>query len=618
MCVNSIGVCVLAVVVLAGCGSNEKETGSDSDASVAADAQTPDGNDLDLDGGEPPVDGDVGLYQVYEITISQDQSLYVNPWEEVSVRGTFTSPSQDTISVDGFYYDNDTWKLRFAPSELGVYSLHYELTDSSGVVQSVDDTFKVGASSERGFIRQHASNPYRFVYQEDGGLFSGQGMGSCVRDPVSTSFPTAWENKGWCIDKYLATDTDTACFKTADEYLDVFIGETGVGLFRWSVANCAFPLWEELGSTQNGGQGVPNNRYSVTWGQWGDRFVRQLRSRGTRIYMDPVGFGWQRPQWGSNCGVNADQDCTANVCGAQGNRKCATHNVAAINTNDLPSLKRYYRYIVARYGAFVDFFELINEYPLPDTALTELSDYIRSIDPYGHMITTNWARPDHASMELHSPHIFFNSNSQTSDLELVASAVNGNVGGTSFPARSVHGKPTIVGESGEAFGDQSGDANYEIRTRIGNRIKLWAAFFNEVSLVPWESSLSSAKWLGGVVFFSPEFRTAYAAHNRFTESMSPDILPQAMQSYANGGQVVRVYRLRSSEELYLYLVHPVSDPTNPVQSGALAFDIDAPIPGTIEWYSTADGTIVASETVVAGSNTVNVPSFTFDLAMRLR
>ncbi|CAN0547735.1 unnamed protein product, partial [Laminaria digitata] len=293
---------------------------------------------------------DVGRYQVYEVDIAHDSGGYGNPWEDVDLRATFTAPSGASSEVDGFFYEANLWKVRFAPAEVGTYTFQHTLTDSGGERLSAEGTFEVRESEERGFVRVHPSNPHRFVFEKDGGLFSAQGLSTCVRDPVATSFPTAEDNKGWCIDKYASTDD--ACKKTADEFFDVYLGETEVALFRWTVNNCSFPLWQQLVTDASG----ENNTYDEEKGKWGDVLVKNLRARGVRILMDPIGFA--------------------------GNLPCTDHNAGQINVNDLASTQRYYRYIVARYGAFVDMWELINEFPLPDAALAQHSRFLRDVHPY--------------------------------------------------------------------------------------------------------------------------------------------------------------------------------------------------------------------------------------------
>lgn len=618
---------VLWIAVLAGCTSARNLGGTDGqrtpaaqcgDGLVSATEACDDGNLASGDGCsatctvEATCNAEACRFEVYEWTVAHDDAPYANPFEEVTLAMTLTAPSGATIAVPGFYYDADTWKVRFAPREVGTYAFTYRLDDANGTQVELQGSLEVGGSADRGFLRPHPTNPHRYVYEGDGGLFAGVGVSTCVRDSVAPAFPTVQEPKGWCIDKYRADDAE-ACGKTWPAWSSVYIDETAVDLFRWTVNNCSYPLWVQLATDG----GTPNNVYHLEWGKWGDRMVRDLRRRGVRIVLDPVGFGWQNAAQGRTfCGPNFDEDCTAWICGADRDRPCTDQNAALVDPNDVAALERYYTYIVARYGAYVDVIELINEYHFDDGVLGQLAEHVKRVDPYDHPVTTSWARPDHPSIDLSTPHVYQRSNGFDVDRTLLSAVVDGNYDVEPF-AKASHGKPIIVGELGEPFGpDESAD--FEVRTRLGTRVKLWTGFFNEVSGIPWESSLSGAQFLGGVVFLSPELRADYRALSRFTDDVDADVRIAPLASLDANGEPVRVYTLRGAARVYGYLFHGVADPARPQTVDGLAVAVDVPRAGTLEWYSTADGSVLAMTPVQAGLQTVTAPSFTHDLAFRTR
>jgi hypothetical protein len=45
---------------------------------------------------------------------------YANPFTDVTVDATFTSPSGQMFTVPGFYDGDQTWRVRFNPNEAGV------------------------------------------------------------------------------------------------------------------------------------------------------------------------------------------------------------------------------------------------------------------------------------------------------------------------------------------------------------------------------------------------------------------------------------------------------------------------------------------------------------------
>jgi hypothetical protein len=598
-----------------GCSSGAPRSVARPDARVDPDAGT-----ARLDGG-PPVDagvapsGDVGRYQVHEITVAAASAPFANPWEETALQAELTAPSGARLTVPGFYYDVDTWKLRFVPAEVGRYVYTYTLTGPAGQLDAGEGAFEVGDTTDPGFLRAHPTNPYRLVYERGGALFSGQGFSGCLRDPESQRFPTPWEDKGFCIDKYAADDT-AACGKTWSEYLERHVADMRPSLYRWNVNACSFPLWSQLETAYPNGVAQPNNVYDVRWGKWGDRVAADLRARGVRILMSPVGFGWQRAEYGNKCGPNYDQDCTAAVCGARGDLPCTAHNAGLVNTNDVAALQRYFTYIVARYGAYVDVWELINEYPLPDAAVTTLARHIRSIDPYDHPVTISWTRPDHPEMELTVPHVYQRSDAFDVDLRQADALVAGNLGPGRVYPKDRYPMPIIAGEIGEPFGTST-DPNFEANVREGTRIKLWSAFFMEAGLVLWESSLSGARQFGGVTFLGPELRRAFRAHEAFVAQVPSDVTPLPMVTLRSGGDTVRAYALRGPSAQVGYLVHPTRDVTAPARAQGFELTLDAPAAGTLRWLSPADGSELGRVEVQAGLQTLPVPVFEIDLAYAL-
>lgn len=554
-------------------------------------------------------EADTCRYFVHEWTIAHPDDAYANPFEEVTVTMTLTAPSGATLSVFGFYYDADTWKIRFAPREVGEYTFAYRLDDATGTRVVKEGTLSVGASDRRGFLVPDPHNRFRFVHEGDGGVFGGVGLSTCVRDSVATQFPTPQEPKGWCIDKVDAND-ESACGKTWSEWSSVYVEQTEIDLFRWSVNNCSYPLWEQL--VTDGG--TPDNVYDVEHGKWGDRMLRDLVGRGVRVYLDPVGFGWQAVEPGRRrCGPNWDEDCADFVCGRDHDLPCTDQNAARIDLSEVAALERYFTYVVARYGAWIDFVELVNEYFLDDGTIQRLAEHVRSVDPYGHPVTVSWARPDHPSIDMSSPHVYQRSDPFDSDRQLLDAVVAGRSGAESFP-KAVHGKPIVIGELGEPFGPDD-SPRYRERTRLGTRVKMWTAFFNEVHGIPWESSLSGAQFLGGVVFVGPELRADFRALSRFVRAVDPDVVIQPVIETNAGSDPVRVYTLRGASNVYGYVFH--ASPTLDASSATgLTIDIDVPRAGRIEWYATDDGRTIESIEVTAGVHTLVAPSFTHDVAFR--
>ncbi len=281
-------------------------------------------------------------YGVYEITITHAQSGYANVWEDMIPSATFTAPSGAKLNVDGFYYDTNTWKVRFAPDVAGSYSWSVSVGPDT-----VKGSFTSVEAGKRGFIRQHPTNPYRLVYEGTGELYNLFGFGSCFS-----------QNKTFPLDS-----------KTVDKktYYEAMVKDTGSNIYRLSFGNCALTPFIKLSDTAN--------TYDVDKLKITDEKVEDLRALGMRIFLDFYGFSWQ-----------------------------VEPNVL----KSIPAGKRYFRYMVARYGAQVDFWELINEASPSDYWIKSLGEYLKSIDPYQHLVAISWERPDHPTIDISAGHWYGN------------------------------------------------------------------------------------------------------------------------------------------------------------------------------------------------------------------
>jgi len=106
----------------------------------------------------------VGKWEVFELTLTAN-STYTNPYTDVTLTATFTSPTNNTIVMPGFWDGEQTWKVRMAPNEIGTwtYSTASDPTDSG---LETSDTFECIALGKKGFIQVNPSDPYKFQYAD--------------------------------------------------------------------------------------------------------------------------------------------------------------------------------------------------------------------------------------------------------------------------------------------------------------------------------------------------------------------------------------------------------------------------------------------------------------------
>jgi hypothetical protein len=100
------------------------------------------------------------LYSMFEFRI-KTKEVIENPYKEVLLVGEFNSPIGKKIVIEGYYDGNNDWKIRFSPTETGVWT--YELKGKNlGIYQQ--GNFKCAGSKKHGFIGIHPQNPYAFAY----------------------------------------------------------------------------------------------------------------------------------------------------------------------------------------------------------------------------------------------------------------------------------------------------------------------------------------------------------------------------------------------------------------------------------------------------------------------
>lgn len=101
---------------------------------------------------------------------------YTHPVHQVELRAFFTSPSGKTRMVDGFWDGGSTWRVRFAPDEIGKWHYSTSCSDSGNVeLHDIAGTFLCTAPTGRNRFEQHGpvrvSRNSRYLEHADGTPF---------------------------------------------------------------------------------------------------------------------------------------------------------------------------------------------------------------------------------------------------------------------------------------------------------------------------------------------------------------------------------------------------------------------------------------------------------------
>ena len=130
----------------------------------------------------------ISRYDVYEVSMTANSAGYTDPWDDINITAVFTSPTNKTFTVHGFYYDTNTWKLRFAPNETGTWTYALSFDDGTGplsLTTTGGNSFTCVASTNTGFLRIHPVNNQRFITEGNNNTFYAIGFDKTTSTGVS-------------------------------------------------------------------------------------------------------------------------------------------------------------------------------------------------------------------------------------------------------------------------------------------------------------------------------------------------------------------------------------------------------------------------------------------------
>jgi hypothetical protein len=512
----------------------------------------------------------IPLYEVLEVTL-QHETQYENPFFDVTIDLTLTSPSSKQVQVGGFHYKPGLWKARFAPAELGRWTYRFAFKDTRGQTASGDGAFTCikGRKANPGFLRRHPENPYRFVF-DDGTAYFPIGVQDCWGDnnhngsvldvfSMEGPFRTDLKEPPALPPGPMFVRGPSSNPQNADVFFRSF-GQCGFNLYRFSQKNCSYDLYRDL------------DHYLAPEGIMTDELLQYARKYGFRVFYGL--FGYQK-----------------------------VFNNEPNNTDGLAKVRRFIKYSVDRWGAYVDFWEFLNEQHADDRWYEIMIPYLRSIDPYHHPITTSWERPYLNGIEINAPHWYQREEELRSD-QVTAARAN---------EWKKHGKPVVVGEQGNTSDRKKPIPGvggvWDDRSALRMRIRNWTALFHEIAFIFWNTSYARDGhymniWLG------PQERQYVRAMQDFAYRLDKDVMMHTVK--VSQPDAVRGYALASEHRAGVYL-HHFQDHATRVEG--LRLDVDLPGGTKGYWYNPQDASILKIVDISAGMNQLEVPPFTVDLAL---
>ena len=492
-----------------------------------------------------------------------------NPFTEVEAEGVFTGPEDaGIIKVDGFYDGGTVWKFRFVPRTHGIWQAELRLRHEGKEVAAANERFLCEGDQGRGFLQKSRENPYRLQY-EDGTPFYSVGIQPCGHKGAGLDGPPRGRGKWRTVDM--------------DTYLQAF--QEAANLFRIQLgagtrAGCAREIIvDSLGLY----------RYNLDACRLLDETFTLLARYGFSTILIPFQDMslWQTDT--TSFGSNKDVEGWKNI----------------ENTEAVEPVRHYLRYLIARYAAYTDIWELFNEdVYTPDEWLREIAAHVRSLDPYDHLLTTNYERPLEDWNDIVTAHEYMSIPAWEVEEHLAKE----------FARLKSFGKPVMYTE----FGNKGMLSN---RDPVKWRIAVWTSFMNESSMLFWS--------MGGVLlpeapegrrgnanaYLGPKAREYFRHHLNFVRDLPIDMRP-VFVGYPGRNQLNK-YALSNGDITVLYLQHYSGHDSS--TSGGI-FVWTGPGLFEIDWYDTETGEIIKTEQAETKSNTLifQSPEVTTDMAAKIR
>ena len=418
-----------------------------------------------------------------------------DPYRSADVRLDLelTAPSGRTLVVPAFFERGPSgatsvWLTRFAPRETGAYRGRYVLTNRGARRESAPLDFTVAPSAAKGFL--HLASPWTFRF-DNGAPFRGLGENLC------------WESRSFDDSHHFKSLHENQRYNY--EYLVGTLAASGGNFFRTWMCQWNLPLeWKQVTDTV---------RYTDDPGHFNASAMRRLDqlvelAAATDTYfmlaLDPhgslLGDGWAANPY---------------------NQKNGGPAATAAEFFSQPAARAQYqdrlRYLVARWGysphlAIWEFFNemdnaMYGQKParIPDEVVTawhtEMSAYLKALDPYDRTITTSISHRDVAGLTA-IPTIDFHQRHIYKDTDAIPATIRRNVRET--------GKPYVIGEFGyewdwtKNFNDFAGLMDRDFKDG------LWLGLFSPTPILPmswWWEFFDSRK-------ITPYFARVHAMHEQ--------------------------------------------------------------------------------------------------------
>jgi len=431
---------------------------------------------------------------IYKIKIDHLDTLYSRPQDYVKVNVlAINKETGEKTRFNGYYSTRNLWQANFLPRETGDYQI-YLLIITPYTLHFYQDSFNVATNTYNPLLVKGKN----FV-DSNAKIFFPLGIEDTFFD---FNFDGDFSNQVPMSELKVPTkDLREFKFYTWEKHLQEFKTKSNINLYRYGVDNVTPSLTYKAVD----GQFIP----SLNGGSFGDNMVSSLRRNNIRVMMTIFSF---YPPYDSEIEINQAK-----------NQKI---------------IKKYIDYVVARYSAYVDLWEVGNEANSSDAFYQFVVSYLRKIDPYQHPISTNWEEPSNEIFDYVSVHNYENPGISFAQIN-----------NTLKNADQYHAdKPVIISEFGLK------DVSWFEKSKTQLRITSWISMFQQIGLVIWSQGQNG-------IFENPNNANIYLGPDEkkilknLINFMPPFVYPIAKEQFMIDETEIQVYTMKDDDHYAAYLLN---------------------------------------------------------------
>ncbi|HAL45879.1 MAG: hypothetical protein A2Y12_14560 [Planctomycetes bacterium GWF2_42_9] len=509
-------------------------------------------------------------------------SAFSNPYnpDDISIDIIFHSPDNSQITLPCFYVSGNSsaskWQGRFTPQQTGQYSYQAKVY-VNGVYEGYSpiSSLTVTESSGNGFIHKNPDSYYFWKY-DSGKAFRGIGEN------------VAWDTRSYNNQMY------------PYEYMLPMLGNQGCNFVRIWLCEWNMPLeWDTLG------------RYTASASQRLDAVFALAEQNGISLLLTLntySEFKSIKNIWGTG------DDWVRNPYNVTKGGPCATAASFFSNATAKNFYKKKLRYFIARWGyhtnlGVIEFFNEVDHlYADGDASVPaadivswhdEMSTYLKSIDPFKHLVTTSFSykwMPDLwnvSNLDFTQTHPYGTTDNTYSTI-------------TSF--ENNFSKPYVMEEFGYSW-ESAGTSSNHYLFRRELHMGMWRGMFSPTPVLPmvwwWENLAYYNDW------------DVFAATANFSNQITADSDGFLTSLAVNAGTGMEAMGVQTIGRMYVWLRNKTS---STISSATLT--ISGVQNGTYEvaYYNTWLGTYSSPSTitVTGGVLSAPIPSLTADGDMAFR